>query len=209
VLNNAGPITFTLNVAETIGGQSYQSQSQRVVTVGVLPPSVTCFDGSISKIAGKLQLTLKWAAYNAAYCTLTVEPDTEFTHCGNREWPLASPQGTYTLTAVGSYGATAVSYLALSWALAGGWSSPSQASTVPNDMVLSPDGSRLYVANLQELSVLTPTADDNSPLQQTKTIAIDQANLQYASVAVSADGSRLYAATLDPSRPPVSEIRCL
>jgi DNA-binding beta-propeller fold protein YncE len=82
---------------------------------------------------------------------------------------------------------------------------PQGGPTFPNDLVFSPDGSRLYMADEREVSVLTPTEDDNSPLQQTKAITGDL-GVYYRSVAVSPDGSRLYAATVENSPGPMTQI---
>jgi DNA-binding beta-propeller fold protein YncE len=178
-------------------------------TKAVVTPLITCFKGSIGKIAGKPQLSFKWAAENADHCTLTVEPDAELTELpksGSGDWTLGQPpltqlQATYTLTAVASDGPTAASRLALSWTFSGSWSRPSerQMDTVPHDMVFSPDGSRLYVANHSEVSVFTPTQDDNRPLQKANLAITGDWDTEYNSVAVSPDGSRLYVAANVPA----------
>jgi len=183
---------FTLNVTDTVDDVPYVAQNQLTVTVVAepLPPLITSFTGSIDSSATPWQIELAWTAENAKYCILSTEPSNNAPPNGTFEGPLVPPQSVYTLIAVNEQGQQSPpSTLSLGWALAGAW--PGSSSNLI-DLAFSSDGSRLYVANNNQVAVFAPTDNVNSPLTNTG-LAIST-DLIYTSVAVSKDGL-LYVAS--------------
>jgi hypothetical protein len=98
------------------------------------------------------------SAENAKYCILSTEPSNNAPPNGTFEGPLVPPQSVYTLIAVNEQGQQSPPQtLTLGWALAGDW--PGSSSNLI-DLAFSSDGSRLYVANNNQVAVFAPTAGE-------------------------------------------------
>jgi DNA-binding beta-propeller fold protein YncE len=89
--------TFTLQVSETVAGQTYAAQCQSTVTVEVPAPVITTFSGTVGGSTTAPSLTVQWATRNAQRCELTTVSQ-ELTPSGSvsLQWPL---EQSYTLTA--------------------------------------------------------------------------------------------------------------
>lgn len=202
------PTVYTLSVDLTQLGVPYTAEDQLTVTVGPppppAPPKITHFSGTVQEKNGSNALVFSWQTdmtEGTGYCELSAAPDLELQ-------PNSSPDGyrveitaiqpltsTYTLTAVRSDGAKSTpSTLNTTWSPIG--SLPSPATNVAI-MPMSPDGSKVYVANGYKISILVPTGDDRSPLKETDPL-IDTTNewgvvVAFQSLALSLDGTWLFA----------------
>jgi DNA-binding beta-propeller fold protein YncE len=89
--------TFTLQVSETVAGQTYAAQCQSTVTVEVPAPVISAFGGTVGGSTTAPSLTLAWTTGNAVRCELTTVSQ-ELTPNGSvvLQWPLAH---SYRLTA--------------------------------------------------------------------------------------------------------------
>ncbi|HEX9935754.1 MAG TPA: YncE family protein, partial [Longimicrobium sp.] len=92
--------TFTLQVTETVAGQTYAAQCQSTVTVEAPAPVITVFEGTMGGSATAPSLTLRWTTRNAVRCEISGVSE-ELTPSGSKvmEWPL---QHSYTLKAYNS-----------------------------------------------------------------------------------------------------------
>jgi hypothetical protein len=89
--------TFTLQVAETVAGQTYAAQCQATVTVELPAPVITDFHGTVGGALAAPSLTLYWTTQHAVRCEIsTVGPEFSPTGSWPLEWPLHQ---SYTLTA--------------------------------------------------------------------------------------------------------------
>jgi hypothetical protein len=156
---------FTLTVTDTIAGTNYTAQEQKQVTVQPPPPSITQFTGAVSyDAAGTCWLTFHWQT-DADHCELT---DAEYLLPASSDpeglaIALKNPAAeTFTLTAISQQEQQTTSNLELQWGAA------SQLTGIAGDTIIpavSSDGSLLYVAAGDTVTVYPVQADPATPLQ--------------------------------------------
>jgi hypothetical protein len=206
-LTPANSTTYTLYVQETISGWNYAWQLSQPVTVIQPQPLITSFTGSLDESTS--QLTFNWTTEHVqnGHCTLSAVAVELNPNGSNYKIPLTPLQGVYTLIAVADAGESRPSRLGVTWMLGGNWQGSTSNPPNPIDLVLSPDNTRLYVANNSQVSVFTPTGEVNAPLQ-TSSLAITTKDVTtiYTAVTVSADGSMLYVAAA-AGNPPAFQIQ--
>jgi len=183
---------FTLNVRETIDGNTYQAQDQKSVNVSIPPPTIRTFEGFFRQDDEGSELILNWDT-DAEKCKITGDPywltptslDNSYTVALSAKNPLRT---RYALTAKNASGET-TSTLIVVWKVA-----RDCAIKSPAGVCLSPDGTRVYVVNQDDGTgrngeVITADPSTLQPICTPVKIAWHSFG-----IAVSPDGTRLYAA---------------
>lgn len=176
---------FTLQVEDTISGQTYEAQDQKTVTVELPVLTITHFTGFLQQGSGGLEVVLNWQT-NADKCTMsgdshTLNPssmDNSYKIFPSNQVPLL-PQ--YTLTATNGAG-NATSTLTVIWGIAN-----SIGIDSPTGVALSPDNTKVYVAMNNAGTVVELQAANLQQVGSPVGVGVHP-----EPVVISQDGTRLY-----------------
>lgn len=191
-LTNAAGVDFTLTATVRVHGSDEPLivQKQRHVDVSNPVPTISSFTATFSdKFTSAVSATLAWTTTGRdVQCSLTGF-STQFNPNGHvTVSPDGAPGATYTLTASNANG-SASSAIAITWGVPQ-TPAPIALPSTPQDIAISPDGRRAYVACSQHLAVVDLGAGAVS-----KAIPWPNGLLL---VNVSGDGTRLFLLDVKP-----------
>ncbi|MEL7425047.1 MAG: YncE family protein [Bacteroidota bacterium] len=144
-LHISATTVFTLTVTKTIAGHKFKYQPQQTVSVGIAPPSITCFSGQITGAGSNRKLLLTWKTENADYV------DASWANGANQNANPSNPitiplpfTSKYTISAVAKGGAKSEpANVELSWIN----QSTISVGIGPSVIAITPDGKSALVTN--------------------------------------------------------------